>query len=612
MKSFLNTKRPPLDIYRTADAVFVHRLPALYRLRQNLLRTLSPVSLPLFAVMLTMLVFRPVPVVVPDDIIFCFVFAVIMPLVPLLLGFLQKEQYLLRIDSEKITKTTWFFGKGSTKSIKRPENLNLFYKPQIGWYFEPAKFTLSFGAADWEITSLRKVLDEFEKEVPPSKHAAGVNIPLPEPGRSVLETMQYNGKPLLKLPGTVAETPSNGTGEITVLCPRCNAAVPQTNIRSGDAADSDVVTACSACGTAFEVNGLKFHTPPKRCRAAFTEDETGLHLHYKPRFVNIMTACYAYFVFVSVFSFGLIFAGISECSWQKVIEITAGNAELRQAAMMFIGLHFVCIAAVLWTTFTQRFIDFDKETVRFRLRWLFLQRQWSVPRTETGVFCLTTFSLFWGIIFLPYRKKFFAVPASTAEKHYINRTVNRYLWKNPPAVPRTCVDGSDDKDNELPETCIGGVDETGGIDKPNHVRFVRQTENGSHYFIEPVPPLSETEQCTLPELPGLTVSQTEETLRIDYRSTLPTLSDRIGIVCFLLCLLALCISLFLWTLRIDWQAGLLQNGLRIAAMSMLMLPLPICAMHVACKVLKLTNIRQYRQFRKVFSRHFTAKNRLCR
>ncbi|MDR0326889.1 MAG: hypothetical protein LBI05_01190 [Planctomycetaceae bacterium] len=468
-----------LQVYRTDEALFIYRPSLAGTALKRYLRPALKASLWIFLIMAVGYVLVRVPGVgdQPDDIIM-FLFYPSSPLFFLGISTLiHSTKYLIRIDSTHIVVMEWTCGMGSLKKIARPERLELSRAPDGNLLLckGQSRFT-GLPARNYEIAWLRKVLDEFEANekhrrgnlddrlftsaernhpalsgTPPQEGNSPHSPPVEGVGggfwgvwksnptspkessksiRSVLQTMEYHGQPLERVwhPYELREQRAAEQPEyvpavgLYVRCPACNAALPRENVWFEEAAGQ-----CPDCRLVFQIDDLKDRTPPKRCRLQFWEDATGLHLHQKPRHGNLMTinlvgmALYGIVVYV-------IISMIVGC-WLP-IPLTL---EFLQIASGFLLFTVFLVVFTIWTYHVHRYIDFGVETVRFRTRWLFWERSWSVARCEVGTFRGNLMTEFFGGVVLPYSANHpFYILATLAEREYLNSMVNRWRWRNPP------------------------------------------------------------------------------------------------------------------------------------------------------------------------------------
>jgi len=256
-----------LQIYRTDDALFIHRPSRASAAFKTWFRPFCNGALGLLCFFLVILAIGGGP---PDaSLIEKLLVPVIMAMAPfVLLGLvilIVSEQRLIRINSSHIIYTSWLFGPGSIKSFERQGKLELcehkrfpgtwMFKDQPQGMLNPEGTCLDF--APRNIAWIRKVLEEFnEVGNRPPGGCVGDSRPeslsiqsaeyrtLPPSGRqptsressksvrSALRTMEYNGKPLVRLPHPsekhASDEPPKTTG-LLVRCPNCNAALPDEN-----------------------------------------------------------------------------------------------------------------------------------------------------------------------------------------------------------------------------------------------------------------------------------------------------------------------------------------------------------------------------------------------
>ncbi|MCL2005228.1 MAG: zinc-ribbon domain-containing protein [Planctomycetaceae bacterium] len=444
-----------IQVYRTEEALFIYRpsrAAAAFKqfLRPALIASPSLLLLGIFTVLINGSQ--------PDD-FFVVPFFVAAPFLLLGLAVLgASEKRLVRIDATHIILQTWIFGRGSTKRFPRQGKLELsehkrfpglwMFKEQSPGVFNPEASCLSLGPH--EVVWLRKVFAEFEKEKvgcrPPggnvgeadwkteptehneyTGHSAEYRT-LPPGGRqptesplairSVLTTREHNGRPLVRLEHPSEHSTDEPVAGLFVRCPICHAALPRENVWFEEAAGQ-----CARCNWLFQIGDLQERMPPKHCRIAFREDETGLHLYQKPRHGNLLTISLAV---LTVFSAALLYLAWPQEKGVLVL--------LSPEFLQFTGIYSCAMAIALVLTIrtyhVHRFIDFGQATVRFRTRWLFWERCRTVARFDVGAFYKKDIAFFGGV-YIPYgRKRSFYVLTTSAEEMYLVSTVNRWLWRN--------------------------------------------------------------------------------------------------------------------------------------------------------------------------------------
>ena len=472
------------------------------------------------------------------------------------------QKWLIRIDSSHIVCGTWIIGLGETKKIVRPETLELFQSPAGNWQFFKGQPATERPAANYEITWLRKVLEEFERddrhrhpcegrglvnEVMPCQldsHLRGNDEHNPdiqkESGRTVrtvLKTMEYHGKPLERVwhpyenrKRNEAERPDHEAIGLYVRCPACNAALPNENVWFEEAAGQ-----CPDCRLIFQIDDLKERTPSQHCRLNIWEDAAGLHLHQKPKYANPLTIYLAAIILGCCCLYGIIAACVGD--W---ISVLLNMDFLRPVGSSLLLLTFFVVFTIR-TYHVHRFIDFDSDTVRFRTRWLFWERCRSVSRCDIGTFRGCLLSEFFGGVVLPYSKRrSFYILATPTEQAYLNSTVNRWRWQNPIHLAGTpiALGGLGEEERALQMFCphcgrqfsgeeVNVQNRESAILCPKCQQTFRLSE--MYRFVpEPILGLSEAEQCTLPELPELRTEQNEDTLTVTYTPS-PTLKKILGI-----------------------------------------------------------------------------------
>ena len=456
-----------------------------------------------------------------------------------LVAFSLSEKRLLRIDSSHIVFTKWYFGRGSIKRIERPEKLELCERTGMSghWVFKGmSQATSSFPASPSEVVWLRKVLDEFEASEPrPEGRDDNRNFPvaaLKESSRtirSVLKTKEHNGKPLVRLEHPseqhISDDPSAG---LFVRCPICHAALPHENVWFEEAAGQ-----CAKCYHVFQIGDMQERKPPKRCRITFREDETGLHLHQKPRHGNLLTI---YLVGLTLILAALLYLVLPKETW---LTILFELAFLQAMGGLLMGFALTLFFAIR-TYHVHRYIDFGYDTVRFRTRWLFWQRCRTVARREVGLFYKWEPSFFGGV-YIPYSERWsFYILATETEVPYLVSMVNRWLWRNEiksrgcsaAQSPVCYISGLGEPEGEWQMFCphcgrqfFGEEVNFAHRESLLHCPKCRQVSTLSEmnrFVLESVPGLSEEQQFSLPELPGLRAERKGDKLTIEYAPPPPT------------------------------------------------------------------------------------------
>ena len=547
------------------------------------------------------------------------------------------ERRLIRIDSSHIIFTSWLFGRGSIKKIERPEKLELCEHTGMNghWLFKGMSQTWSsFPASQSEVVWLRKVLDEFERKEAGCRPSGG-NVgdrrleaetmvhneytypsaeyrTLPPGGRqptessrtvrSALKTREHNGKPLVRLehPSEQYVTDELSAG-LFVRCPICHAALPHENVWFEEAAGQ-----CAKCKCVFQIGDLQDRKLPKRCRIAFREDETGLHLHQKPRHGNLLTI---YLVGLTLISAALLSLVLPKETW---LTILFEPAFLHAMGILLLGAALTVFFTIR-TFHVHRYIDFGRETVRFRTRWLFWQCCRTAVRRDVGLFYKWEPSFFGGV-YIPYGgRRSFYILATETEVPYLVSMVNRWLWhqKSEPQPegcevvgsrpPGGCIgdsrlefsrtDFSEGYSAEYRTLPPGGRQPTNyrqptfhrhpsylsGLGEPESewqmfcphcgrqffgkdVDFAHRESpihcpdcqqifslsKMSRFVLESVPGLSEEEQSSLPELPGLRTERKGDKLTIEYAPPPPTFWKKFEIVATPIFLVLFFGGMFLW------------------------------------------------------------------
>ena len=638
-----------LQVYRTGDTLFIHRPSRFGLLFRKHFRAALIASL--CVVLLCGVKILRDGCEVGD--IFAIIYFSSLPFQ--LLFFLelpQAQSYLIRINATQIVFITGLFGSSSVKKIDRPDKLELSKHFNGEWLFNGLPKTCSFPAASHEIAWLRKVLSEFETKVgnrPPGDCVGDSRLESTEyrtlpPGgrqpthsevipkesaktiRSALRTMEYNGEPLVRVPHPSEEYAEESTPDgLFVRCPYCNAALPKENVWFEEAAGQ-----CPRCRLVFQINNLKGRKPPKRCRIQFREDDTGLHLHQKPKHNNLLTVYLAALLPLLIFFYCFLLLPVWNVPMLLDPEVLRPVSvfALAMLALMF----FACR-----TYHVHRYIDFGAETVRFRTRWLFFwTHRFSVARSEIGAFHGTFFTEFFGGVCLPYSaNRSFYLCATGGDRDYCVNKVYRWLWHNNESREHNEVERPDDYignekvGNRPPGDCVGdsrlesaeyrtlppggrqptshisgiGEDErewqmfcpycgrqfTGQeLDFPHRESPIHCTEcrqpfclsEISRFIAEPLPHLDEASQYSLPEVPGLHAEQNGETLTVEYAPPLPTWGKLLGYFApaiFLIVLFACPIALLAFTLT--WDERAIRQLAGMSAMMLAYLPLLFMAFH---------------------------------
>ena len=411
-------------MYRTEEALFIYRPSRAGTAYKKFFRPVCIWAFGLFCFFLLVLVMdggQPDAPVIEKLIVLIVSSSVpFMLLGPVMLAL--SEKILIRIDSSHIVFTKWYFGRGSVKKIKRPEKLELCEHTGTRgrWVFKGmSQITSSFPASQSEVVWLRKVLDEFEASEPrPEGRDDNRNLPvaaLKESSRTVrsaLKTREHNGKPLVRLehPSEKHVADESSPTGLHVRCPLCHAALPHENVWFEETAGQ-----CAKCNHVFQIGDLKDRTPPKRCRITFREDETGLHLHQKPRHGNLL----------AIYLVGLTLLAVL---LQYLVLPILFPLELMGGFLFGMA---IAVFFAIRTYHVHHSIDFGQETVRFRTRWLFWQRSRTVARQDVGLFYRTDFCLSFGGVYIPYsERRSFYILATETEVPYLVSTVNRWLWRN--------------------------------------------------------------------------------------------------------------------------------------------------------------------------------------
>ena len=333
------------------------------------------------------------------------------------------EKRLVRIDASHIVFTTWLFGRGSTKRFQRQGKLELSEHKRFPgkWMFkeQPQGIINPEGKClllrPHEKVWLRKVFDEFDQEVPQKSREWNESQSL------VFFTLSPDKR--LEHPAE-KHLADEAVAGLVVRCPICHAVLPEENVWFEEAAGQ-----CAECNWVFLIGDLQKPTPPERCRLAFWEDETGLHLHQKPSHFNFLTIS---LTGLAMFSAVWLYLVGPQERWLPVLF----HQELLQTVGIFLFGMAIAVVLSIRTYHIHRFIDFGHSAVRFRTRWLFWERCRTIARHDVGVFYKTDIEFFGGV-FIPYgTKRSFYVLTTPTEEAYLVCTVNRWLWQNRAANQR--------------------------------------------------------------------------------------------------------------------------------------------------------------------------------
>ena len=348
---------------------------------------------------------------------------------------------------------------------------------------------------------------------------AGLRPPLLRP--DVLQTMERILHPSQE---PKSDAPSAG---LFVRCPHCDAALPKENVWFEEAAGQ-----CPDCRRVFQIADLKDRKPPKHSRIEFREDATGLHLHQLPRHFNLLSIYLAGMVPYCLVLYVVL--SMREGHWIQV----PLDWEILRIASGFLVFTAVLVAFTIWAFHTHRYIDFGRDTVQFRIRWLFWERRRSVSRGELGTFCGKLMVEFFGGINIRYgNKRSFYLLATPTERLYLVSTVNRWLYlAGTPGTP-VSLSGLGEDESEWRMFCphcgrqFGGEEvdfahRDSAICCPNCQQSF--TLKGMNRFVfDSVPGLEEDTLFSLPEVPGLRSEQTGDKLIVEYTPPPPTLGKRL-------------------------------------------------------------------------------------
>lgn len=445
-----------VEIHRTDEALFLRTLPWS---RKRLWRKLRYLGGLLLLVLLGMLAF--VAIMIPYDkmieafIVFPVFGGMLVGLLALMICLENRTQKLIRIDREGIHSTLWLFGKGSTAHMPRRLPLNLIYNPpEKAWKFEQPKnaFGVRLGpigikAERREIEWIMKELKRFELEVPADPVPEKYKPPKEDPGRSVLDTMEFNGQALQRLPNPFEvysdrrepfETETPEPGILHLRCPRCDGVVPWEQLWKDRS-----LAKCPACEHLFPVAELTARPEPRHHRIRITEDDEGLHLVQRPALINMASLCLAIVLLIDLGLYAgylQLLAMTPELTAEEILaqkHINGSDQAVQHVGRALIGFHLACLIPLAWMWFGRRSVDFYRETVRFRI-WFLLERSWTVHRTDVGVFYGTLLGItFFHGFRIPYRTpggrlRSFWLPATEGEMPWIESRVYRWCLDNPP------------------------------------------------------------------------------------------------------------------------------------------------------------------------------------
>jgi hypothetical protein len=420
------------------------------------------------------------------------------------------------------------------KKVKRPVRLELTEVPaNRHWMFKELPGT-AFLAQTHEIVWLRKVLDGFERTCPISTDDEETTKETAKSLHSVLKILEYHGKPLerlLHLSEQYAPDKTLSPTGLFVRCPACHSALPKENVWLNEAAGQ-----CLNCKLIFQVNDLKLRTKPKRSPIHVTEDETGLHLHQKPRHWNYLSF---YLLTLLLFPALLLFPCWSFLTNEQWLQVLFSKEVYTGILLFFVCMMFLLCLSIRFYH-VHRFVDISKETIRFGIRFFFWNYHWSVDRREMRAFQTPLFANLFGCISLSCGNRSFYLHATEAERDYLVSTVYRWLWANPHPHPNRVCEYLPEGEGTL-GISIGGLGESENAWQMFCPHCGRQfsgseldfkfRESALHcpackqvftittmrrFMLEHVPYLSEEEQYALPERSGLHTEQTQEKITIEY------------------------------------------------------------------------------------------------
>ncbi|MDR1140127.1 MAG: hypothetical protein LBL62_00440 [Planctomycetaceae bacterium] len=565
MKNFPYSKQTfKIEVYRTDEALFLRSLPVASEIKQYHRRLgfkiglVSVLSLLFFSLLTKGLDL--------EGLLIAIGLGIFIGGYSMMFSSIASSNFLVRIDSSTIHLTQWIFGFSFCEKMKRPAKLRLKKISQLDWRFEQdeKRFgSVVIKAYDYEITWICQLLENFDQEVPvksDTDETANLYPQPPESGRNILETMQYNGKPLQKIPHPAEiserkiESPKNGS--LFVSCSRCSLPLPNDSVWLDVA-----LGVCPHCGNIFQIAELKRQTQPKRHRVDLYENEDGLHLHQHSQWICMLSVC---FIFLILLDFSLVLLLVS---FGFTLQMVMDNAEVQKAILPFFAVHFIFILGMFITFFSHRYVDFGREKTTFRYRWLFFQYQLTVLSERIGAFFETPVNEFLYGFYIPYGTNHsFRIAATKGELAWLVSAINCWRWRNPPqAATEFDTEWEIESDDEWqPDSAISGILENEkeyivhchSCNKQLTVDDFNQEQcscgekislrQSDCYVVEKANGISESELSTLPIVDGFNVTKTDEFLQIEYtskpRSTLARLYDKLGLSFVFLFMTGLCLS----------------------------------------------------------------------
>ncbi len=460
IQAFTDDRPYAVEIYRTDEALFIRCLP---KTPKQLWKTTFYVSKLLVGFFLLMPLMALIRGLNSGDSLWDIVLVLFAMTAMIVAGFglifwlLGGEQSLIRVDRQGVHGTSWFFGKGSTRHMPRKLPLGLAYSAgHKAWYFETDKtfFGGYYGvvllkARPHEIAWIAEQLRLFDAEVPGDPVPEKYRPPKNDPGRSILDTLEFRGQTLRLIPDPVTlHAGVNATREadaepglLRVRCTRCNGIVPTEHLWQ-----NDELGKCPACGAVFSVPELTELPEPKRHRIQVTEDDDGLHLAQKPAWINMASFCLAVLLVLDLGMAALLLhflettpgLTLHDLLLEKIRPDDATTGAVRNVFQMLALAHVLCLPPMIWMWFGRRCIDFTRETVRFRIGLFMFENRWTVRRTDVGVFYGTILGVtFFHGFRLPYRApsgrlRSVWLPATEAETPWLVSRVYRWCLANPP------------------------------------------------------------------------------------------------------------------------------------------------------------------------------------
>ncbi len=446
------------EIYRTGDALFLWQRAASWAsIRRAFLYMLGIPLLTTVTVVVVLILLVPLEKRVEACVIFPALLVLLFVLSVLLTACSCRSQRLIRIDRHGIHATDWIIDKpgrrGATTHMSRRLPLALIYRPETKfWHFEQTKAVLmqSYGpvaikANRDEIERIAEELARFERDVPTDPVPAKYVPPKTDPGRTVLDTMTFQERSLEKIPSPmeryaaqreIFESKKPGPGLLCLRCPECDSVVPDDEIWNDRS-----LAKCGVCETLFPVPEFTVRPENRHGRVRVTEDEGGLYLSQRSVILSVASMC---MILLLLTDLGL-YAGYQRLR-AVTPEFTLENVFAQntpQGVDNVVGrilcsilvLHIACLIPLVWQWFGRRRVDFGRETVRFRIGLFFFERDWTVRRTDVGVFFCTTLdeSIMPGFR-IPYR-----TPRGTLRRFRL-RTLNGEAPGLTSRVYRWCLD----------------------------------------------------------------------------------------------------------------------------------------------------------------------------